>query len=190
MHYETFELRIQPGQHDGYESVVTRSPAGDARARFTLAFANEQQIASLWQTLNTSGHFGADGQKETGSTEPQSFGTQFYQAAFGGPVGDCLRRSLDKARHHGAGLRIRLRIDDRLPALADLPWEHLYAPDLGGFLALSAQTPLLRYLEVPHATPLQPVPPLTVLAVLSNPAGVPPLAVEEEWARLERVPAT
>lgn len=40
--------------------------------------------------------------------------------------------------------------------------------------------------EVPHSAAMQPAPPpLVVLAVLSNPTGVTPLAVEEEWARLQ-----
>ena len=63
----------------------------------------------------------------------------------------------------------------------------------------------MRYLEVAQGGRMQPVPPpLVVLGVLSNPAGVEPLDVEGEWARvqeaisglgkdrirLERVPAT
>ena len=98
----------------------------------------------------------------------------------------CLMRSLDEANRRGAGLRIRLRIDERLPALADLPWEYLYAPELVRFLALSDDTPLVRYLEVPRsAQPLPISPPLTVLAVLSNPQDVEPLAVEREWTLLQ-----
>lgn len=188
MHYETFDLRIQPSQHDSYDAVVIRSPVGEARASFTLPFANEQRIASLWQALDASRSLGSAEQAD--SDDLCSLGTQLYQAAFGGAVGDCLRRSLDKAQHHKAGLRIRLRIDDRLPMLADLPWEYLYAPELGGFLALSVRTPLIRYLEVPHAAAIKLLPPpLTVLAVLSNPAGMPSLAVEEEWTRLQQAAA-
>lgn len=191
MHYETFELRIQPGLHDAYEAVVTRSLAGDARAGFTLPFSQAELDARLGQILGASRHFGAAGAEAAGPSDLQGFGAQLYQAAFGGAVGACLVRSLDRARQAGAGLRIRLRIDDRLPALADLPWEYLYAPELGRFLALSADTPLLRYLEVPHAGVMRLAPPpLVVLAVLSNPTGVTPLAVEDEWARLQTAVAS
>ena len=191
MHYETFELRIQPGLHDAYEAVVTRSLAGDARTGFTLPFSQAELDARLGQILGASRQFGAAGNEAAGPGDLQDFGAQLYQAAFGGAVGACLVRSLDRARQAGAGLRIRLRIDDRLPALADLPWEYLYAPELGRFLALSADTPLLRYLEVPHAGVMRLAPPpLVVLAVLSNPTGVTPLAVEDEWARLQAAVAS
>jgi formylglycine-generating enzyme required for sulfatase activity len=192
MHYETFELRIQPGQDDTYEALVTRSLAGDARALFTLPWADGVQAATLWQavgdsrTAAVSRHLGAASQEGEPAANLQALGTQLYEALFGGDVGACLRRSLDEAKRRAVGLRIRLRIDDRLPDLANLPWEYLYAPPLGRFLALSDDTPLLRYLEVAHAAAVQPTPPpLTVLAVLSNPVGVTPLAVEQEWDHLQ-----
>ncbi|MFZ2422751.1 MAG: CHAT domain-containing protein, partial [Anaerolineae bacterium] len=186
MIYETFELRIQPGQNDTFEALVTRSLAGDARAGFVLPFTDAELAVFLWQTLGVSRHLGAADGAAGQAVDVQDFGTRLYRAVFNGDVAACLRRSLDEAKRRKIGLRIRLRIDDRLPALADLPWEYLFAPELGRFLALSADTPLLRYLEVPHAAALRPAPsPLVVLAVLSNPSGVTPLAVEEEWARLQ-----
>ena len=183
--YETFELRIQPGPNNLYEALVTRSLAGDARADFALPFGDDELSSFLWQTAGATRDFGAA--DDAGPPmDVRDFGVRLYQAVFGGEVGVCLIRSLDEANRRGVGLRIRLRIDERLPVLADLPWEYLYAPELVRFLALSDDTPLVRYLEVPRsAQPLPISPPLTVLAVLSNPQDVEPLAVEREWALLQ-----
>lgn len=205
MIYETFELRIQPGRNDVYEALVTRSLAGDARAEFALPF-DEDELAAVSRLIAAAGRYSSAAHEVAlGPASLQEFGAALYRAAFGGDVAACLLRSLDEAKRRGAGLRIRLRIDERLPALADLPWEYLYAPELGRFLALADETPLLRYLEIPQAVRLAPArPPLVVLAVLSNPSGVTPLAVEREWehlreamaglggrrARLEQVAAT
>ena len=117
---------------------------------------------------------------------PRGFGQRLYAAVFAGGVGVCLRRSLDKAQAQNQGLRIRLRLDPGVPALAELPWEYLFATDLDRFLALSDATPMVRYLEVAEGVqPLQVTPPLTLLAIIANPSDVPPLAVEEEWRRLQ-----
>lgn len=189
MVYETFELRIQPGPNRRPEALVTRAPAGDARAELDLPLTDAELSAFLQQTVGVTRNVGLATQTAP-LMDVRDFGAQLYQAAFGGAVGTCLMRSLDLARQAGTGLRIRLRIDDRLPELADLPWEYLYAPELQRFLVLSDDTPLVRYLEVPQAAPLQPVsPPLVVLAVLANPRGVQPLAVEREWARLQEATA-
>ncbi len=185
MLYESFELRIQPGLDGDYEALVTRSLAGDARADFVLPFSDAELAAFLWDTVGATRQI----RRTTEPGQPlavQDFGTRLYEAVFGGDVGICLLRSLDEAMRRKTGLRIRLRIDERLPALADLPWEYLYAPQLGRFLALSHETPLVRYLEVPRLAPPLPVsPPLTVLALLSSPQDMTPLMVEREWTHLQ-----
>ena len=135
----------------------------------------------------------------------QDFGGRLFRAVFAGGVGTCLLRSLDEARRRGTGLRVRLRFDEGLAELADLPWEYLYVGDERRFLALSDVTPVVRYLEVGHAPPpLLASAPLIVLVVLSSPADVAPLDVQREWdlllqatdvlaqrqrLRLERLPA-
>ena len=201
--YETFELLIDQGQ-DSLVARVIRSPAGDARADFVLPFDEDVLASFLWQTVGATRHYGsaADSGQQL---DVRAFGIQLYDAVFAGEVGACLQRSLDAAVRRDAGLRISLRIDRDLASLSDLPWEFLYSSALQRYLAPSVETPLVRYLEVPHSVQLQPVrPPLVVLAVLSNPAGVQALAVDKEWdnlreavfgfgaglVRLERVPAT
>ena len=133
-------------------------------------------------------HLGAlpEGEGGAPALDARDFGQRLYAAAFAGAVGTCLRRSLDKTQAHGQGLRIRLRLDQGVPELADLPWEYLFPADLNRFLALSDETPLVRYLEVAERVqPLRVTPPLTLLAIIANPSELPSLAVEEEWRRLQ-----
>jgi CHAT domain len=111
----------------------------------------------------------------------EDFGDQLYQAVFSGSVRECLERSHVVADSRDAGLRIRLRLP---VALANIPWEYLHDPGYG-FLGLSPETALVRYLEMP--APVRPFPispPLRILAMISAPADVPGLEGEEEWGKL------
>ena len=72
-----------------------------------------------------------------------------------------------------AGVRIRLRLKDA-PELANYPWEYLYDRSLNWFVALSLETPVVRYVDLPVATrPLKVELPLRILAMISSPAGCP-----------------
>lgn len=158
--YLNFDLEIERvGQ--GYRAQVLSSPAGEGNA----------EMPSL-AALDLAG-------------TPQVVGTQLFDATFRGEVLTCLRRSLDAAQLHDKGLRVRLRLID-VPELANLPWESLYDQERGRFLALSAETPLVRYLDLPEPPrELQPEPRLRILAVIASPAGFPPLDTNREWRNLQ-----
>jgi tetratricopeptide (TPR) repeat protein len=160
--YLNFDLRIERSL-EGYRAVVLSSPAGEAAADFPLPAAAEL----------------------AGTDSPQLIGRQLFDAVFSGEVLSCLRRSLDAASHEKAGLRIRLRQVD-VPELSDLPWECLYDRSRDAFLALSRETPVVRYLELPEPIrPLEVKPPLRVLTVLASPRDLPQLDTEREWANLQ-----
>ncbi|PYQ55058.1 MAG: hypothetical protein DMF53_28615 [Acidobacteria bacterium] len=111
-------------------------------------------------------------------------GDELFRTVFHGELLKAFQGCLAKARS-GPGLRIRLRLND-VPQLADLPWEYLYDAEGQGFLALSARTPVVRYLELSEGlNTLLDEPPLRVLAVISTPRGYRELAeADEEWRRL------
>lgn len=111
-------------------------------------------------------------------------GAELFSTVFQGELLKAFQGCLAKARS-GPGLRIRLRLND-VPELAELPWEYLYDADGPGFLALSARTPIVRYLELSEGlATLLVEPPLRVLAVISTPRGYRELAeADEEWRRL------
>ncbi|MEZ4835215.1 MAG: CHAT domain-containing protein [Caldilineaceae bacterium] len=173
--YQNFDLLITRSD-DGYSARVIGSPVGEsAPVRFSLP-ATRDEVDALFLRGDEAA--------------VQAFGARLFEAVFAAPVGSLLRRSLDAVTRSGAGLRIRLRLNDA-PALADLPWEFLYAEDIGRFLALSDRSPVLRYVE--QDEPIQPLsvsPPLTLLAVVCDPRGdFEPLNVEQEWTRLQQAVA-
>lgn len=155
-----FDLRLEQAASD-YHVRVLRSPAGEASAAFVVTQADIE-----------------------GAGWPERAGGRLFAALFHDEVLSTLRRSLDEARRQGAGLRIRLRLDD-VPELATQPWESLYDRATGRFLALSAATPIVRYLELPEPPhPLIVRLPLRVLAVIAGPHDYPRLDVEHEWQQL------
>ncbi len=116
--------------------------------------------------------------------DPRAMGDELFRAIFQGELLKAFQGCLESARG-GPGVRIRLRLNDA-PALARLPWEYLHDAAGRGFLALSARTPVVRYLELSEALGTLVVePPLRVLAVIATPRGYQELAAaDEEWERL------
>ena len=178
--YLDFDLDIERSDQ-GYR-VEVNSPAGQTAEVFQLPFSDLEIENALLR-------FGRPqrGTRSMESSEAEAarvFGARLFGAVFGGEARGCLRSSIEEAQRRNAGLRIRLRLTDT-PELTDLPWEFLYNPALKRFLALSAQTPLVRFLELPERVrPLSIVPPLRILVVIASPRGYPPLDVEREWRNL------
>lgn len=121
---------------------------------------------------------------------PIEIGTDIYRSVFQGQV----RTLLDKSRGHlerspDVGLRLKIKLDPGdadTAALADLPWELLCDGETEDFLALSRQTSVVRYLDVPRSSqPIAFTPPLRILAVGASPSELPPLDLAEEARRLE-----
>lgn len=185
--YRNFDLLIDQVAQ-GYQARVIDSPAGQASTRFELPASiagQRNQLALVGGAIRAYLYNVDESAEALAPLDPQTFGRQLYQAIFGEAVGVSLKRSLDLARQEGAGMRIRLRLT-YAPELAVLPWEYLYLDDEGRYLALSEQTPLVRYMEIGQgAAPLAVQLPLRLLVMLSDPVDVAPrLKVEAEWARL------
>lgn len=158
--YLNFDLEIEQANGQ-YRAHVLNSPAGEARAA----------LGRL------------EGLIPEGS--PQAQGGALFDAIFRDEVLSSLRRSLDVAERAERGLRIRLRLAD-VPELADLPWEYLYDLQRDRFFALSRETPLVRYLDLPEpADAIHPEIRLRVLAVIASPSDYPALDVEREWSNLK-----
>jgi len=128
--YLNFDLLVDATE-GGYRARVLDSPAGQATAEFSLPFLEK----------------GGRGLEALDMEAARDFGGHLFSTVFDDEVSNCLRRSLDEADREGAGLRIRLRLTD-VPELAHLPWEYLYDPLLNRFFVLSAETPLVRYLDL------------------------------------------
>jgi hypothetical protein len=179
--YLDFDLQIER-TGDTYRAQVLSSPAGNATHTFSMPF-------EPLELENYKLRFGAMRYNTRGGRSPEaetakSFGGKLFETVFSGEVRGCLRASLDIADQESKGLRLRLRLTEA-PDLLDLPWEYLYNQTLNQFYALSVETPLVRYLEMPERImPLAVVPPLRVLVMIASPKGYPPLDVEREWQKL------
>ncbi len=113
------------------------------------------------------------------------FGKTLYNTVFTKEIDSVFRRSWEKARSEMRLLRIRFRFD--VPEFHTIPWEYLYHPDLDQFLALSNDTPLIRYIDLDRAIePLTVQKPLKILVMISSPEGYPKLDVEKQWQGLKK----
>ena len=177
-----FDVAIE-SLDDRYRTRVISSPVGEADADFILPFTDKDLELLILKVIGSIGRVRRQ-MRRIESEERQlleTFGGQLYQAAFSDRVRECLDRSLLTAESKNAGLRIRLRLPG---ALANIPWEYLYDREYG-FLGLSPETTLVRYVEMPK--PVQPFPirpPLRILTMISAPSDIPKLQGEEEWGKL------
>jgi hypothetical protein len=182
LHFLDFDLTFRRTP-EGHRAQVLGSPAGQACAEFVLPFSEleiENFLLRFGRARRSVRRFGAS-QIEAA----RAFGGRLFEAAFQGEVRSCLRSSLDDAQRRDVGLRLRLHLADA-PELNDLPWEFLLHPALDRFLALSSETPLVRYLDLSERIrPLAVKPPLKVLAVISSPTDCATLDVEAEWQKLQ-----
>mgnify|MGYP002377123656 CR=1 FL=1 len=165
---------------DGAAWLSLASPAGDARQPLVVPWPRDQLAAIVAQL----GEPAAGG----GRLRPQEYGAALFAALFTGAARSRYDATCALAARDRQGLRVRLRVHD--PALAALPWELLYDPDRGEFLALSQSSPVVR--GVTQRQPQAPFAvdgPLRVLALAASPASWPALDMEAERAALEQAVA-
>jgi formylglycine-generating enzyme required for sulfatase activity len=184
--YLDFELEIGIGQGRDFP-VVARSPAGEAREVMRFPYdemALESRLKDLQIALLRSG----GDRRQVLPPEQQavrSFGQALFDALFSGEIRSRFDVSLQQARSQGKGLRIRLQAQS--PTAAALPWEYLYDPRQSEYCALSVETPLVRFLELPQPiTPLAVTFPLRMLGMVASPADLPGLDVGQEKQRIEQ----
>lgn len=176
-----FDMLIERAD-DGYRGYVLNSPVGQASISITLPFS-AAELASFFARLGQRGAIAGLALKPEDLVK--QFGGRLFDAVFKDDVLMLYRRSLDAASRDGKGLRVRLRLS-HVPELADLPWEYLYDTTQQYFLALSKETPIVRYLDLPEpVTPLSAPTPLRLLAVLASPSDYDALDVEGEYARMQ-----
>ncbi len=181
--YLDFDLLIERAG-DRYRARVLDSPAGEVSGEFAIPFSDTDLELFVLRMGRSRGT--VRGIESPAMEAAKDFGGRLYDSVFAGDLAGCLRSSLDEAGRAQSGLRIRLRLSD-VPELADLPWEFLYNRSRKQFLVLSAQTPIVRYLDLPEPVrPLSVQPPLRVLVMISNPDDAVTLDVEREWANLRQ----
>ena len=197
MDYKDFVLQLdRAAAEPGFVTRVLHSPAGEAEAPFVNPLS-PSDIDRLWQTAYRARQTARASRNRTAPTEGpfteislEKIGDRLFRALFRGPVRNCWMRSLAETAS-GGGLRLKLQLnlsDPLVASLAELPWEFLFSPEHGGFLGLQRKTPILRHmrLPLPGSRPL-PARPIRVLIVLSQPAAMDELSLEEESGRIAAV---
>ncbi|HET9496686.1 MAG TPA: tetratricopeptide repeat protein [Chloroflexia bacterium] len=186
--YLNFDMQIQRAPEGGYR-VHVEAPSGESiRAPFTMPFSDVELENFMLKAGPTR-----RGVRRADTAEMDTakrFGEKLYAALFSADVRSALQSSLDQARRNGesgrgrVGVRVRLRLSE-VPELSGVPWEYIYNPGLNRFLALSTETPLVRYLDMPERIrPLNVVAPLRVLVMITAPSDYPRLDVRQEWNNL------
>ena len=170
---------------DGYVARIVQSPGGEAQARFPDSQVDHLRRVQLPPAKSASLlNAGAEGQSSSlGSA--RKLGGELFSAVFSGETRDVLYAAIRTLRPKGIRLRICLRLAN-VPELAGIPWELLFDPERRRFLALSNETSISRYPELPaKIRPLSVRPPFRVLVVISHPSDWQSLAVEREWKGIQ-----
>jgi Tol biopolymer transport system component len=179
--YAEFRLRIEPGPTPGTYRVEASGIAGEDQGEFVVPFTDtelENFVLKVGRTRR--------GVRRIESPEMQmarAFGGTLFSAVMHDRVGALYRSAIGEARALGQGLRITLALTDA-PELGGIPWEYLY--DDPNFLAISSDTPVVRYLDLPKPRrALELTLPLRILAVVSAPSDAEQLDAALEKSRLE-----
>jgi hypothetical protein len=173
--YENLDVRIEKAA-EGYRARVSGSSSGEGEATVDLS----RVLAQLDSFLLKVGHARrrTRGQVNTPLNEAKKFGTSLFESVFRGDALGCLLTSLATAYARNFGTRLRLNLTGA-PELSDIPWEFLYSK---AFFSLSANTPVIRYLDLPESIrPLTVELPLRILVVISSPTDYRKLDVKREW---------
>jgi hypothetical protein len=101
----------------------------------------------------------------------QELGARLFSAVFEGRLGRIYSDAISTATETGRTLPVRVITSDA--RLGALPWEFLYDPRRGDFVALSTRSPLVRQFESTRPTVgFAPItPPLKVLLLCADPTG-------------------
>jgi len=185
--FEDFVLQLDATAHGDFRARVVQSPFGEGHVGFSLPPLGSLAPDSL--DVASRDLRPAPGPAAAVVRSPLEIGAELYRAVFQGAV----RSLFDKCRGQleretDLGLRLKIKIDPSDPdtsVLADLPWE-LLCDETEDCFALSRQTSVVRYLDVPRfSQPIPFTPPLKILAVGASPRGLPALDFDEEMRRLE-----
>ncbi len=183
--YLNFDLTL--AARDSNYTVRASAPTGYAESAFELPLTNAELENFILRMQGA--RLATRGMQSRRQEAAQRLGKTLYSALFTPELEDLLLASVQRARDQGAGLRIRLRLDDA-PELVNVPWEYLHSQRLGRPLSPSNETLLVRYRkdDLPTWT-LQVSPPIRVLVAGASPAGLPALQIDAEMRRLEEAVA-
>ncbi len=198
MRFDDFVLQFDASSRGGFRARVLKSPFGEGGIGFSLSALAGTEPAMAAAGISRGFEGGGELSRDLQGPEavaasarpPLEVGTELYRSVFQGAV----RTLLDKSRGQlerspQLGLRLKIKLDpndEETGALADLPWELLCDGETEDFFALSRQTSIVRYLDVPRSSqPIPFTPPLRILAVGASPYSLQPLDLDAEMRGLD-----
>ncbi|MCC7449780.1 MAG: CHAT domain-containing protein [Anaerolineae bacterium] len=178
--YLNFELNIEA--YDNTLSVtVNDSPVGSVAVEVANPFT-AAEVARIVGILEDS----IPVTRAEKQRQARAYGEKLFNTIFSGQIYAAYLASQERAGERG--LRVRLGLDNA-GNLEDAPWELLRDPR-ADYLALSRQTPVIRYPRILTVRPLVEVTlPLRVLVMISSPSDQQPLDTEAEWRTLQEATA-
>jgi CHAT domain len=140
--YEELRIMFAERTPDGFRIQCTSS-LGDFNGMFRIPFSEldaERALASV-DRFNKAVVLRGGVPRE--SIDPiAEIGATLFSALFEGSLAELYRHAVDRSASAGNGIRLRLAMSD--PVLTRLPWEFLYDSARRDFVALSAQTSVVR----------------------------------------------
>jgi CHAT domain len=196
--FDDFVLQFDASSRGGFRARVLKSPFGEGGVAFSLSAlaGTEPAMAAggISRGLEGEGELTRDLQTAeavaAAARPPLEIGTELYRSVFQGAVKTLLDKSRGQLeRSSQLGLRLKIKLDPNdleTGELADLPWELLCDGETEDFFALSRQTSIVRYLDVPRSSqPIPFTPPLRILAVGASPYNLQPLDLDAEMRGLD-----
>lgn len=178
--YEDFWWYIHPRLSEaGYYQQIDRAPTG--------YIPDDIRVWNLEQLLNDSVALRAaleDPEATVDLVELQTFGDKLLQCLVSSYTE--VARIYQDAVSAVESKPLRLTLELIGPELINFPWEYLYDPGKGKYLALLPSLSLVRGLRGPLGRAPDPLDiPLRMLVVIASPGGVDGIEVAEERALLE-----
>ncbi len=180
--FENFDLSIQRIGDDVYQARVTGSPADSRPAQGIEA----SDLVSEERPLEKGSSVSRDVRRQLMDREDvRRLGERLFRAVFVEAIGEAFRSSVERARGQGRGLRLRLNLLEA-SELAVLPWEALWDPSDGAFLADHPDLPVVRVLGLSAraSSDRLAASPLRLLALLPEPKGEGKLSSAIEWKQI------
>ena len=157
----TFQLEAS------WRPVPSEAPEQQVYSMFYPPLTAGETEAELSALPNTLEVFQRSSPRSSPRDSMKKLGESLFLSLLDGVRGKVYQQALEAVAAKSQGLRIKLSLNDT--GLDALPWEFLYDPMRGDFVALSGNSPFLRTRVVSKALPLEPVePPLRILVATSE----------------------
>ena len=172
--YDDLDLRISRGEAQEYTVGIIRSTQGENEFPSVLSIQPSSEPQNTWLAHWSRGWITP--------AELEALGRWLMGCML--PEGQ-VRSLYEKSRGGDHGLRIRLRLPNS--ELQALPWEAAFDDRLGDYLGLDQSTSLVRYLELPVSSRLEPGgEQIRILTLVSISPDQPSLQVVAEVQNLLR----